>query len=163
MRQKGKPEELERIRIKAIEAVKAGNKQVDVARIFGIFPDTLSKWFSRFKRNPKSILAKPIPGRTPRLSAGQLEKLVVLLRQGAVSHGWDNEIWTCPRVTELIRRHFGVSFHPDHVFRLVTEKLNWSFQRPEKVARERDPKRVEQWLSEDLPEIKKKLRKKGQP
>lgn len=163
MRPKGKPEELERIRIKAIAAVEAGDRQVDVARIFGIYPDTLSKWLSRYRRDPESILAKPILGRTPRLSAKQLDELIALLRQGAVAHGWNTDIWTCPRVTELIHRHLGVSFHPAHVYRLVTEKLNWSFQRPEKVARERDPKRVEQWLSEELPEIKKKLRMKGRP
>lgn len=163
MRPKGKPEELERTRIKAIAAVKAGNRQVDVAQIFGIYPDTLSKWLSRYRHDPDSILAKAIPGRTPRLSTEQLDELVALLHQGAVAHGWDNEIWTCPRVTELIHRHFGISFHPDHVFKIVTKKLKWSFQRPEKVARERDPKRVEQWLSEELPEIKKKPKKKVRP
>lgn len=163
MRTKGKPEELERTRIKAINAVNAGNKQVDVARIFGLYPDTLSKWMTRYRRDPESILAKTIPGRKPRLSPEQLDELVVLLRQGALAHGWNTDIWTCPRVTELIHRHFGVSFHPDHVFKIVTEKLKWSFQRPEKVARERDPKKVEHWLNEELPEIKKKPKKKERP
>ena len=123
MRTKGKPEELERTRIKAINAVNAGNKQVDVARIFGLYPDTLSKWMTRYRRDPESILAKTIPGRKPRLSPEQLDELVV--------------------------------------FKIVTEKLKWSFQRPEKVARERDPKKVEHWLNEELPEIKKSRRRRS--
>lgn len=161
MRPKGKPEELERIRKTAIAAVEAGYSQVDVARIFGKHPDTLSKWMSSYRRDPESILAKPIPGRPPRLSIEQLEELNSFLRQGAVAHGWSTNIWTCPRVTEIIQRHFGVTFHPDHVLRIVTEKMKWSFQRPEKVARERDPKKVEEWLEKKLPEIKKKAENEG--
>ena len=53
-----------------------------------------------------------------------------------------------------------VSFHEAHVYRLVTEKLGWTFQRPEKVARERSPEKVEKWQNEELPEIKKSQRGK---
>jgi len=155
MRPKGTPEELERIRMKAVEAVDAGYKQVDVARIMNIHPDTLSKWVARYRADPESLRPKKHPGRTPRLTKEQLKELVEQLKKGAVFHGWNTEIWTCPRVAEIIRKVFGVSFHTDHVFRIVTQKLNWSFQRPEKVARERDEKRVQQWLTEELPAIKK--------
>jgi transposase len=162
MRPKGTPKELERIRLKAVAAVQRGERQVDVARIMGIYPDTLSKWVVRYRNAPDSLLAKPIPGRKPRLTSAQLAELVALLQQGAIAHGWGTDIWTCPRVAEVIYRHFGVMFHPDHVFKIVTSKLGWTFQRPEKVARERDPEKVAQWLSKELPDIKKKPRRKGQ-
>jgi transposase len=161
MRPKGTPEELERLRMKAVAAVEGGDRQVDVARIFGIYPDTLSKWMVRYRCDPESLRAKPILGRPPRLSVLQMEELAGLLRQGAVAHGWDTNIWTCPRVTEIIQKHFGVCYHSAHVFRLVTDKLGWSFQRPEKVARERNPEKVEQWLKKELPEVKKKPKQKG--
>lgn len=163
MRPKGSPAELERIRMKAVSAVIRGDRQVDVARIFGIYPDTLSKWVVGYRKNPDSLKAKPIPGRPPRLSPEQKEALVGLLRQGAIAHGWSNDLWTCPRVAAVIQRHFQVTYDPDHVYRLVTEKLGWTFQRPEKMARERKPEKVKAWLTEELPEIKKKPRRTKQP
>lgn len=163
MRPKGSPEELERTRRKAVAAVLRGEKQVDVARIMGIYPDTLSKGVTRYRENPDSIKAKPIPGRPPRLSPQEKEALVSLLQQGAIAHGWNNDLWTCPRVAEVIQRHFQVSYDPDHVYRLVTEKLGWSFQRPEKMARERKPEVVKNWLQEKLPEIKKKPKRTKRP
>jgi len=54
MRPKGSPEELERLRKKAVAAVLRGDRQVDVARIFGIYPDTLSKWVVKYRKDPDS-------------------------------------------------------------------------------------------------------------
>jgi hypothetical protein len=34
-------------------------------------------------------------------------------------HGFRGEAWTCERVAGLIRREFGVSYHPAHVSRLL--------------------------------------------
>ena len=93
-------------------------------------------------------------------AGGKIEELIGLWRQGSKAHGWSTEIWTSPRVAALIQRHFMVSFHEAHVYRLVTEKLGWTFQRPEKVARERSPEKVEKWQNEELPEIKKSQRGK---
>lgn len=163
MRSKGNPKELERTRLKAVTAVMNGERQVDVARIFQIHKSTLCEWVAKFREDPQSLLAKPIPGRTPRLSPEQLNQLVDMLLLGPQHFGWQTDLWTCPRVAEVIQRSFGISFHPDHVFKILTRKLGWSFQRPEKVARERNPEAVATWLAETLPEIKKKPSRKGQP
>lgn len=156
MRPKGSPQELEHIRMKAIAALQAGMAQKDVALAFGVTPVTICVWNRKFRKNPKSLLAQKIPGRTPRLSDKEMEKLGKLLLKGATAFGWPNDLWTCPRVAEVILQEFGISFHPDHVFRLLTKKLNWTFQKPEKQARERDPEEVKRWLKVELPKIKKK-------
>ena len=42
-----------------------------------------------------------------------------LLERGAQAHGFRGEVWTCERVAIVIRREFGVSYHPAHVSRLL--------------------------------------------
>jgi transposase len=164
MRPKGTPKELERLRLKAVKAVvEKGERQVDVARIFQIGQPTLCNWIARYREDPDSLLAKPIPGRTPALSASHLKELSEYLKLGPQAFGWTTDLWTSKRVRDLIQLKFGISFHKDHVFKILTEKMQWSFQRPEKVARERDPAKVAKWLEETLPEIKKKRRTRVRP
>ncbi len=103
-------------------------------------------------RQPDGLAAKPNPGPRPRLSDQQLAALEALLDQGAVAHGWPNHLWTSKRVAALIRRHFGVAYHPDHVRRLVN-RLGWTSQKPQKHARERNDKEVERWIADDWPRI----------
>ena len=46
------------------------------------------------------------------------------------------------RVAEVIRRHFGVSYHVEHARKLIRRRLNWSSQRPQKRARQRNEEEV---------------------
>jgi transposase len=62
---------------------------------------------------------QPPPGATPRLSPAQRNQLLELLAQGAESVGFQGDVWTQPRVAALVRDHFGVSYHPAHVGRIL--------------------------------------------
>ena len=44
----------------------------------------------------------------------------------------------------MIRKHFGVRHHPDHVGRLL-HKLDWSPQKPETRALQRDEEAIALW------------------
>ena len=74
---------------------------------------------------------------------------------GAQAAGFATDLWTCPRVTELIEKQFGVRYHVDHVGRLL-HALGWSPQRPERRAAERDEAAIQNWIKSDWPRIKKK-------
>jgi transposase len=104
-------------------------------------------------QQPHGLDARPIPGPTPRLSDYQLRKLERLLCQGAKKHGWPNELWTADRVARLIRQRFGVSFHPEHVRKILKRRLGWTSQKPRRKARERDDKEVERWFGDELPRL----------
>ena len=75
-------------------------------------------------------------GALPPNSNQQLRHLRTLLRHGAVVHGWPNQLWTALRVTLLIERHFGIKYHPEHVRKLLKQRLHWTSQKPQKRARE---------------------------
>jgi transposase len=95
-------------------------------------------WVKLSKQSLETLAAKPHPGPKPRLTAGQLKELEGLLLEGAKAHGWRTELWTAARVAELIGRRFEVRFHPEHVRKLLKRRLNWTSQKPQRKAKERD-------------------------
>lgn len=152
MRPKGTSAELERRRRRAVELVEQGESPTTVARILGVRPASLHRW-RRMAQKPHGLDARPIPGRAPRLSSCQLGKLERLLRQGAKKHGWPNQLWTADRVARLIQQRFGISFHPEHVRKILKQRLGWTSQKPRRKARERNDKEVERWKGDELPRI----------
>src|SRR5574337_1233259 len=93
--------------------------------------------------------------RPPRLTARQRAKLLTLLLKGARAHGFSTDLWTLPRITTVITRTFGVTYHPAHVWRILRGE-GWSCQKPERQARERDEAAVQRWRTERWPHIKKR-------
>ena len=65
---------------------------------------------------------------------------------------------TCRRVAALIQDRFGISYHFNHVGRLL-HALGFSPQQPLRRARERGEEVIERWRREDWPRIKKKGRR----
>lgn len=97
---------------------------------------------------------KAPPGAPPRLSEEQRAKLPELLAQGAPAHGFRGEAWRCERVAEVIRKAFGVSYHPAHVSCLL-KGLRQSPQKPRCRANQRDDQAIEEWKEESWPRLKK--------
>jgi transposase len=148
----GSASALELRRRQAVRAVHAGDKVKDVARIMGVGRRTIYRWLT-LEQSPSGLAAKPNSGPTTRLSVDQQRELEGLLLQGAKAHGWPNELWTTKRIAELIRRHFGVSLHHDHVGRFLRQRLHWSPQKPRRQARERDEEAVALWKRDTFPDI----------
>jgi transposase len=103
----------------------------------------------------KALQAVPASGRPTKLTAAQRQELEKQLLKGARSAGFPTDLWTCPRVTDLIRRSFGVRYHVDHIGRLL-HALNWSPQKPTRKAVERDEEGIRRWIKQAWPAIKKK-------
>ena len=160
MRPKGSAEELERRRRRAVQLMREGEPPTLIARILGVSRQSLYRWRDMERAGPKGLAAKPPPGRKRRLNDAQLQQLEELLLKGAQAHGWTNNLWTAPRVTEVIRRHFGIKLHPEHVRNILKQRLGWTSQKPERRARERDEKEIARWLREEFPHIKKRRSEK---
>lgn len=152
--------ELERRRRQAVQAVHAGEHPAVVARIVGVAPPSIYRWLKQAER-PEGLAARPHPGRPPRLSPAQDEQLIALLSQGAQAHGWSNRLWTTARVAQLIQRHFGITFHHDHVGRFLRARLEWTPQKPRRRARERDEAAIRRWRELEFPDIAKQARQRG--
>ncbi len=158
MRPPGTPAQLEKRRQYAIQLLESGKSQAAVARQIGAADSSVSRWWNAYQRaGPTALRAKPAPGRPPQLSAQQKARLVALLMKGPLRAGYRTDLWTLPRIAELIHQHFGVRHHPGHVWRILNQ-LGWSAQKPERRALERDERAIGQWKRRDWPRIKKRRR-----
>src|SRR3712207_2963314 len=149
-------------RLRAFELKERGWKQTEIADALGVSEGAVSQRMKRAREEGVGGLRhKPPPGATPRLSEDERAKLPELLAQGAEAHGFRGEVWTCERVATVIRREFGVSYHPAHVSRLL-KALRQSLQKPQRRANQRDEQDIERWKEERWPSLKKgRLRKAG--
>ena len=109
-----------------------------VARRLGCAPSSVMRWRNAVRRRgARGFQVGASPGRPPKLTAGQRRRLPWLLLQGPLAHGYRTDLWTTARVAEVIERHFGIRYHPDHVGRLL-HALDWSLQKPERRALQRN-------------------------
>lgn len=155
MRQIGTAKELERRRLHAIAALRKGYRTCQIAEIVGVVPRSVQRWNQTFRENgEKGLLAKPHPGKSSKLSEKQKEVLIKKLLKGAQAHGYPTDLWTGPRIAQLIQREFGISYHPRYIPQLLGS-MRWSCQRPEGQPLERNQKRVQRWIAKDWPRIKK--------
>jgi transposase len=113
-----------------------------IARILGVGRTSLYRWLAMAKRAPEALAAKPHPGPRARLTAQQITELEELLLKGARAHGWPNDLWSAQRVAEVIRRHFGVGYHTEHVRKIIRRRLRWSSQKPQKKAKQRNDEKI---------------------
>ena len=156
MRPSGTPKQLEKRRRRAVQLLKSGQTLSAVARQLGAAVSSVFRWWQAYRRKGRRGLdAKTTPGRPPRLSTTEKRQLVKLLIRGPLRAGYRTDLWTLPRVTELIHQKFGVRYHPAHVWKVLAA-LGWSCQKPERRAVERDEAAIARWTRDEWPRIKKR-------
>jgi transposase len=148
------PKAARRRRLQAARLFQQGLSQAEVARRLGVSRQTASRWHARWRQGGRAGLAGPGRwGRPSRLSQADWRRVEHVLLAGAQAHGFDTDLWTLPRIAEVIWRLTGVSYHPGHVWWLL-RRHHWSPQRPARRASERDEAAIARWRAEDWPRIK---------
>ena len=146
-------------RLRAVELDHMGWLEVDIATALGVNKGTVSKWLGVAKaEGTEALRAHPSAGHPPKLTPEQSQRIPEFLLYGAEAYGFRGEVWTCPRIAQVIRWEFGVSYHKDHVSRMMKD-LGWTPQVPNTRAVQRDEVAIERWRKQTWPE----LRHKGQP
>jgi transposase len=160
MRSKGSASALEATRRRAVHQALAGQTQAAVARAFGVHPVTVAKWMARHRADGAAgLAARPTPGRPRFLSDAQERQVRGWLAEKPTAHGFRTDLWTARRVAELIRRRFGVAFHPSYLREWLT-KRGYSPQRPARKARQRNDEAMAGWVANDWSRIQKKRAKR---
>ena len=138
---------LEQRRKQAARLFAAGVIQADVAQRLQASRQSVSRWHRQWRRGGVAALrAAGRAGRLPRLNERQLSEVDRALRQGAPAHGFKTNLWTLPRVANVIRKLTNVRYHPGHVWKIL-RSMGWTLQRPAKRARESNEKTVNQWIA----------------
>ncbi len=161
MRPQGTPQQLQKRRERAIELLNAGKTPAEVARALSASRSSVSRWQHIFKyQGLTGLRAQPIPGRPPDLSPKQLRQLEALLLKGPRAAGYQTDLWTLQRIARLIKRHFQVTYHPGHVWKIL-RALGWSCQKPDRRATQRDEAAIAQWKRYVWPQIRHHAKRLG--
>jgi len=155
MRPTGSPDLIADRRRRSLDLLDEGLSLNEVARIIGCAPSSVMRWRNqRAKQGDGVYTVKLPPGRPRRMSSKQLRKLEKLLLKGPMARGYRTDLWTTQRIAEVIEAEFGISYHRDHVGR-VMKRLGWTHQKPEHRAMERNEAAIRRWRDEHFPEVKK--------
>src|SRR5215210_6098922 len=149
-------------RLRAWELKQQGWSQQAIAAALGVTAGAVSQWMRRAREGGAEALKRRVaPGPTPKLTDEQRGRLPHLLARGAEAFGFRGDVWTAKRVTTVIRREFGVRYHPNHVGNLL-RAAGWSVQKPITRASQRNEAALEAWRTERWPALKRgRIRKAG--
>jgi len=151
---------LNALRRRAIAALEAGYKGVDVAAILGVTPETVSRWWSAYQADGPAALTGRRSGRPlgsgRLLDEGRAQLIQQLLDDNTPDElGVASALWTRRAVRDLIKKQTGLALP----IRTVGECLaRWGYtpQRPFRKSRKRDPVEVQRRLAVTYPEIVKR-------
>src|SRR5262249_23698572 len=150
-------------RLRAWELYQQGWPQKQIAAALGVSAGAISQWVARGRAGGVEALRnQPRLGAIPKLTHEQRARLPELLLRGAPAFGFLCDVWTQARIASVIKREFGVSYHVDHIGRLL-RSLGWSVQKPIERATERNDAVIERWRNQKWPEIKDTPKAKSGP
>jgi transposase len=139
MRDKGSPAELEHRRLLAVQRVLEGYSTEEVAEFLDVDPRSVRRWVAAYRRGSgPSLLSRPASGRPRKLTTTQAKIVRRRLADSPTEHGFDTELWTAPRLAQLIREEFGIPLHPKYLSQWLRSR-GFTPQKPQRVPRERDP------------------------
>jgi transposase len=150
-------DQMEERRLAAAVLLRQGQlSQAQIARHLGVSRASVSRWAATLaQEGPRGLEARPIPGRTPWLDETAWARLGRLLDRGAMAAGFASERWTLERIAALIKREFGVPYHPRYLERPL-KAHGFSVQRPATRAKERDELVIAVWPKREWVALKKR-------
>lgn len=147
------------VRERAVEAVQNGIPKSTVAQAYGVSRLTIYRWLDRFEREGTDGLErKPGSGRPRKLEELTEEELKAVVLQRASDFGFETDLWTVGRLRRVLKEHYEIDLSDNTVWRRLRE-AGLTYQKPEREYYEIDETAREAWLANDLPEIRKTVKK----
>ena len=158
--------ELEILRIKAVESVVNHRlTQTKASAVFGFSPTSMCKYIKEYKeKKEESFKYKRRgvkQGVRSKLKEREKNELVKdILSKTPDELDMNYTLWNSKVVHKYIETKYSINYNRRSVRKIMT-KLGFTAQKPIKLAYQRDPKKVEVWLSETYPKIKERAMKEG--
>jgi len=150
---------LEYMRLQSIKLYKQGKKISEISEFFGVTIDAVYKWIRKYKQNGKdSLRMKKAKGAEPKITKNEAKRLIKLIEKSAINYGFEIPLWDCKKIKQVIKSKFGKDIHFSNVWRMLV-KLGFSPQKPEKMALERNQRKVNKWIREVWPDIEEQRRR----
>jgi len=153
----------EHLRGHAVRRVREdGERPSEVMNSMGLCRTTIYRWLRAFDQGGiEAMKSSKSTGREPKLNERQRRKVRGwIVGKDPRQYGFDFGLWTRRIVSELIKEKFEVTLELTAVGRLLAG-LDITPQKPLRRAYERDPEKVEQWLNQDFPKLRRRAKKLG--
>jgi len=158
MRPNGTSKQLFKRRQWALELLKQGKSVKEAAAKIKVNERSVRRWRQE-QKHPKKKSERP-PGQAAYLTETQLKKLEQELLRGAYNHGYSEDYWTLDRVGHVIWVLFKIRYTPSGVWRLL-DRMNWSCQKVQRIALQRNEAAIASWHHRVWPRIKKVAHAEG--
>jgi transposase len=151
------PVSQEDLRCRVVAAVESGMSQLDAAIAFNVGLRSVSRWMTAFGANGNRGLAAKKRGRRPGEQKALTAKQQARVRRAVLGKYPDQLalpglVWTRGQVGELVQRWFGISLSRVTIGKYL-RSWGLSPQKPVRVAYEKNPEKVAEWLDERYPAI----------
>src|SRR5437867_4927997 len=154
---------LEHLRTTAVRrVVEDGEAPSVVMQSMGLCRTSVYRWLRRYEDGGLEALVEKIAqGPEPKLSEKQRQQVKGwIVGKDPRQYGFDYGLWTRRIVQSLIEQKFGLSLGLTAVGRLLAG-LEITPQKPLRRAYERDPERIQKWLDDDYPKLRRRAKKYG--
>lgn len=155
------PPQLEVLRQKVVQAViYKGYKQSEVSRLLGISANSVSKYIRSYRQEGAVSINYKTRG-LPKNHGVLISKAIETEMKDKIERltpdqlGLECVLWTREAVKECLQQFYEISYSRWTVGRLL-KKWGYSPQKPIKRAFEQDPIKIQKWLEEEYPKIKKR-------
>ena len=149
------------VRIRGVVLVSKGYNYREVGEILDVTSGSVSNWVARYlDGGPNGLAAEARSGRPGKLSEEKLCEFEEIIDAGATAYGFPNELWDAKRAARVILECFAVSYHPNHVAKILHQR-GFSVQCPAVTLAKANREAQKRWENEHIPRIARRAKKNG--
>ena len=150
-------EVLEALRLRALRGCEMGLSHADVAQMLGVWPETVSRWWTAYTSNGLDALPGERTGRPPgsgrTLNDFQAARIQHLIDNNSPDElGIACPLWSRRAVRDLIVKELGIRM-PVRTVGKYLKRWGYTAKRPRRHSKDQDPQEVRDWLEETYPLI----------
>ena len=159
------PRELSEKRKIAIRLREKGMPNKEVAKIVGISAQTISTYYTRYKKEGKKVFKVKSAGRpkdTGKILSNEQEQRIIrlLIDKNPQQLKFKFALWTREAVKTLIKRELDIDM-PISTVGYYLKRWQFTSKKPIKRAYERKDENTKRWLNEEYPKIKEEAKKEN--
>ena len=159
------PRELSEKRKIAIRLREKGMPNKEVAKIVGISAQTISTYYTRYKKEGRKVFKVKSAGRpkdTGKILSNEQEQRIIrlLIDKNPQQLKFKFALWTREAVKTLIKRELDIDM-PISTVGYYLKRWQFTSKKPIKRAYERKDENTKRWLNEEYPKIKEEAKKEN--